>query len=146
MTDTRTVTRDQLLHLADRARRGVALPAELDQLASGITELGQRLFVAATLAADERDRAYAAERRAEKAEAAIERVRAWADEDLRYNDRVDLLYALDQPQQPAEDEARQLPCSLWLLSNGHVPHRWQPQPGMADVLCPGAPRKAVATQ
>ncbi|MEE1812625.1 hypothetical protein [Streptomyces sp. BE133] len=38
--------------------------------------------------------------RAEYAEAAIERVRAWADEDLRYNDRVDLLYVLDQPQQP----------------------------------------------
>jgi hypothetical protein len=45
----------------------------------------------------------------------------------------------DEAQQPAEDEARQLPCSLWLLSNGHAPHWWQPQRGMGDVLCPGAP-------
>jgi hypothetical protein len=99
-------------------------------------------------------------KRAEHAEAAIERARGlatrleeFAEDALKNDDRQlyaaiasDLRAALDQPQQPTEDEARQMPCSLWLLSNGHVPHRWQPQPGMADVLCPGAPRKAVATQ
>ncbi|MES9587798.1 hypothetical protein ABWK57_02690 [Streptomyces sp. NPDC094045] len=35
--------RDHLLHLVDRARRGVALPAELDQLAVGITEQAARI-------------------------------------------------------------------------------------------------------
>lgn len=54
--------------------------------------------------------------------------------------------ALDQPQQPTEDKARQLPCSLGLVRNGHAPHWWQPQPGMADLLCPGRPRTDAATQ
>ncbi|TXS63815.1 hypothetical protein [Streptomyces sp. sk2.1] len=31
--------RDHLLHIVDRARRGAAIPAELDQLAAGIAEL-----------------------------------------------------------------------------------------------------------
>ncbi|MFJ3258475.1 hypothetical protein ACIPK9_37310 [Streptomyces sp. NPDC086771] len=35
--------RDQLLHLVDRSRRGVALPAELDQLAVGITTQAARV-------------------------------------------------------------------------------------------------------
>ncbi|MEV6165730.1 hypothetical protein AB0L71_28220 [Streptomyces sp. NPDC052052] len=34
---------DRLLHLVDRARRGVALDAELDQLAAGITEQAARI-------------------------------------------------------------------------------------------------------
>ncbi|WP_393057692.1 hypothetical protein [Streptomyces sp. LN549] len=36
-------TREQLLHLADRARRGVALDAEHDALAAGITAMADRL-------------------------------------------------------------------------------------------------------
>ncbi|MCX5112189.1 hypothetical protein OOK13_40360 [Streptomyces sp. NBC_00378] len=35
--------REQLLHLADRARRGVALPAEHDALAAGIAAMANRL-------------------------------------------------------------------------------------------------------
>ncbi|WP_327180428.1 hypothetical protein OG599_35290 (plasmid) [Streptomyces sp. NBC_01335] len=35
-------TTEQLLHLADRARRGVALDAEHDQLTAGIAALGER--------------------------------------------------------------------------------------------------------
>lgn len=38
-------TREQLLHLAARARDGVALPAEHDQLAAGITALAVRAVV-----------------------------------------------------------------------------------------------------
>ncbi|MFF4246246.1 hypothetical protein ACFYY2_17510 [Streptomyces sp. NPDC001822] len=37
------MTREQLLHLVDRARRGVALPAELDQLHHGIEAVHARL-------------------------------------------------------------------------------------------------------
>jgi hypothetical protein len=37
------MTRDQLLHLVDRARRGVALPAELDLLHQGIETVHARL-------------------------------------------------------------------------------------------------------
>lgn len=37
------MTREQLLHLVDRARRGVALPAELDQLHRGIEAVHARL-------------------------------------------------------------------------------------------------------
>jgi hypothetical protein len=36
-------TREQLLHLADRARRGVALPAEHDALTAGLNNLCDRL-------------------------------------------------------------------------------------------------------
>lgn len=39
MTDSRSLTLKQLLHLVDRARRGVALAAELDDLQAGITAL-----------------------------------------------------------------------------------------------------------
>lgn len=39
-------TRDRLLHLADRARRGVALPAEHDALAAGITTMAAELRAA----------------------------------------------------------------------------------------------------
>ncbi|TFI30118.1 hypothetical protein [Streptomyces sp. 4R-3d] len=59
-------TRDRLLHLADRARRGVALPAEHDALAAGITEL-----------VAERDRA----------EAALDRVRQLAERWQHTGDR-----------------------------------------------------------
>ncbi|MFB6776533.1 hypothetical protein ACFCX0_03670 [Streptomyces sp. NPDC056352] len=43
MTATRAVTREQLLHLADRARRGVALDKEHDALTAGINNLCDRL-------------------------------------------------------------------------------------------------------
>jgi hypothetical protein len=36
-------TREQLLHLADRARRGVALPAEHDALTAGITVMADHV-------------------------------------------------------------------------------------------------------
>ncbi|MGY4903292.1 hypothetical protein [Streptomyces sp. 900116325] len=36
-------TREQLLHLADRARRGVALPAEHDALNAGINTMADRM-------------------------------------------------------------------------------------------------------
>ncbi|MEU8829387.1 hypothetical protein [Streptomyces sp900116325] len=43
MKDTRTATRERLLHLADRTRRGVALPAEHDALHAGINALCDRV-------------------------------------------------------------------------------------------------------
>jgi hypothetical protein len=39
MTDSRKMTLTQLLHLVDRARRGVILPPELDDLHGGIVAL-----------------------------------------------------------------------------------------------------------
>ncbi|MFJ1838993.1 hypothetical protein ACIOJ9_34650 [Streptomyces sp. NPDC088175] len=36
-------THGHLLHLVDRARRGVALPADLDQLADGIGAMAERV-------------------------------------------------------------------------------------------------------
>lgn len=84
----------QLHHLADRARRGVALPAEHDQLAAGITAMAARVEQAeAELRAlktvttsycphcgrgdcsPTADQWYAQRTRADRAEAAIERVR-----------------------------------------------------------------------
>ncbi|MFE4649310.1 hypothetical protein [Streptomyces sp. NPDC056707] len=41
---------------------------------------------------------------------------------------------------------QQLSCSLWLLSRGHAPHTWQPQPGMPDVHCPGEPHKPAVAE
>ena len=85
MTETPT-TRDQLLHLADRARRGVALPAEHDALHQGITAMAERAKEAEADHARVHERACLlaerlrnAERRAERAKATTERVRAELD-------------------------------------------------------------------
>ncbi|MEU9849209.1 hypothetical protein [Streptomyces sp. NPDC047985] len=69
--------REQLLHLVDRVRRGVALPAELDQLADEITELSQQLADAddeLTEVRDHDDRTCEAVAARDRAEAAIDRV------------------------------------------------------------------------
>ncbi|MFJ2374994.1 hypothetical protein ACIOZL_19625 [Streptomyces sp. NPDC087769] len=66
----------QLLHLGDRARRGVALPAELDQLAAGITEQAARITTLEHVAAGNRQHVAAVVPELEKAEAALARVRA----------------------------------------------------------------------
>lgn len=42
MTGARTLTREQMLHLVDRARRGVILPPELDDLHGGIVAMAAR--------------------------------------------------------------------------------------------------------
>ncbi|WP_406740742.1 hypothetical protein [Streptomyces atratus] len=73
--------REQLLHLVDRARRGSILPAEIDALAVGITELAQALDDAAGELAELRehnDRTCEAAARAEQAEAALARAQALA--------------------------------------------------------------------
>ncbi|WP_326659577.1 hypothetical protein [Streptomyces sp. NBC_00385] len=125
---TEDPTREQLLHLAERARRGVLLPAEGALLADAMAELTEEV-VNATQTAEfyeaahsrMRDRAEVAEvratahitgleQRAEQAEAAIERVRAelalcdWPHAEVRADRITD---ALDQAQQPTTTEA---PC------------------------------------
>ncbi|MFF3128544.1 hypothetical protein ACFVRD_41175 [Streptomyces sp. NPDC057908] len=96
--------REQLLHLVTRARHGVALDTEHDMLVAGINAMADRVAEAeqevtgmATAAAH---LATLVGKRAEQAEAAIERVRAWADQDLSYPMYPELMHALDQPQQP----------------------------------------------
>ncbi|MDP5310442.1 hypothetical protein [Streptomyces poriferorum] len=84
MTDP---TPAQLHHLANRARDGVALPAEHDQLAAGITAMAARLaeyenainwHTTCTSCARILDSAYAETVRAEQAEAERDRYRlAW---------------------------------------------------------------------
>ncbi|WP_406735375.1 hypothetical protein OG508_28180 [Streptomyces sp. NBC_01108] len=98
-----------LLHLVDRARRGVALPAELDALADGITAMADRVDAAdqevtemATAAAH---LTTLVGKRAEQAEAALERVKAALDDGERIgwsrpHLERQLRAALDQPQQP----------------------------------------------
>lgn len=128
MTDP---TPAQLHHLAARARDGVALPAEHDALANGITAMAERVakaersmrraqdsesWMAKHLARqDSRVHGLTKElakqrQRAEQAEAALERVRALADRwdnalapDQRYARA--LRAALDQAQQPTTTEA-----------------------------------------
>lgn len=46
MTDSRTMTLADLLHLVDRARRGTILAPELDDLHAGITVMAERLEAA----------------------------------------------------------------------------------------------------
>lgn len=80
-------TPEQLHHLANRARDGVALPAEHDQLAAGITAMAARLaeyenainwHTTCTSCARILDSAYAETVRAEQAEAERDRYRlAW---------------------------------------------------------------------
>ncbi|MFE2936680.1 hypothetical protein [Streptomyces sp. NPDC059278] len=70
----------QLLHLVDRARRGVALPAELDQLAAGITEQAARITTLEHVAAGNRRHVQLIVPKLEKAEAAIARVRTLANQ------------------------------------------------------------------
>ncbi|WP_028814449.1 hypothetical protein [Streptomyces flavidovirens] len=67
--------RDRLRAQTDRAYRRHDSRDALHYAYSGLAD--QRLRVAAQLAADERDRGFAAEQRADRAEAAIDRVRAW---------------------------------------------------------------------
>ncbi len=110
-------TREQLLHLANRARNGVALDAEHDALAAGITatalrmtELARELDKQRWHVADAERRVRCQRERAEQAEAAIERVRAWiAGEPVTarsefgsgYREALrDITAALDQAQQP----------------------------------------------
>lgn len=105
--------RDQLHHLADRARRGVLLPTEGALLADAVTELYTAFTDADQDAAEARehnDRTCDAVQRAEQAEAAIERVRAA----IRLDDPHEITHwnrgynacalrvrtALDQPQHP----------------------------------------------
>ncbi|MFJ1830442.1 hypothetical protein [Streptomyces sp. NPDC088178] len=100
--------REQLLHLVDRARRGVALPAELDQLAVGITEQAARIATLEHVAACNKRHVQLIVPDLEKAEAVIERVRQMADaweqqlpDVIRTPAVVSALRAaLDQPQQP----------------------------------------------
>lgn len=42
----------------------------------------------------------------------------------------------DEPAPPAPTT---VPCSLGVLKRPHLSHSWQPQPGMAAVLCAGVP-------
>ncbi|MFE5090624.1 hypothetical protein ACFRCI_09510 [Streptomyces sp. NPDC056638] len=79
--------REQLLHLVDRARRGVALPAELDLLAAGITELEQALADADAEydeLAHHTDRTCEAVARADQAEAALEQAELDAEQQARH--------------------------------------------------------------
>jgi hypothetical protein len=126
-------TREQLLHLANRARRGVLLPAEGVLLADAVAELTEemvnaqqdiehmKLLVAASsepgaavrMAAQYAERAIENGERAVQAEAAIERVRAWiAGEPVTarsefgsgYREALrDITDALDQAQQPTTE-------------------------------------------
>lgn len=118
-------TREQLLHLAERAWRGVLLPAEYDQLTAGISIMAAQLAEldgAANVAVSAVRLMNEAGARADRAEAAIERVlspagiraaaEAMGDEALTHLGRdlgtihVDhiaeagLRAALDQAQQP----------------------------------------------
>lgn len=44
-------------------------------------------------------------------------------------------------EQPETQEAPNLPCSYWTFTRTeHTPHRWEPQPGMDPVHCPGYSR------
>ncbi|WP_329615639.1 hypothetical protein OG244_23280 [Streptomyces brevispora] len=99
-------TRAQLLHLAARARDGRALPAEHDQLAAGINALYAALTDADEDAAEAREhneRTCEAATRADRAEAAIERVRQlatqWAVLRTYGSAATELRAALDQAQQ-----------------------------------------------
>ncbi|MEU0634350.1 hypothetical protein [Streptomyces sp. NPDC005989] len=67
---------EQLLHLVDRARRGVALPAELDQLAAGITEQAARITTLEHVAAGNKRHVQLIVPALEKAEAALARGQA----------------------------------------------------------------------
>ncbi|MGW2594809.1 hypothetical protein ACWCXC_31715 [Streptomyces sp. NPDC001515] len=91
--------RDQLLHLADRARRGVLLPAEGALLADGITDMAARITTLEAVCESNKraykgavQAAWAAESRAEQAEAARDRLRRardhWADHAARLVDRT----------------------------------------------------------
>jgi hypothetical protein len=72
-------TREQLLHLADRARRGVALPSEYDALHRGITEQAARIATLELVADGNKRHVQLIVPDLWKAEAAIERVLALAD-------------------------------------------------------------------
>ncbi|MFB7845486.1 hypothetical protein ACFC34_00420 [Streptomyces sp. NPDC056053] len=66
----------QLLRLVDRARRGTALPAELDQLADGITEQAARITTLEHVAAGNRKHVAAIVPELERAQDTIARARA----------------------------------------------------------------------
>jgi chromosome segregation ATPase len=78
-------TREQLLlHLVDRARRGVALPAEHDQLAAGVSAMADALAEQRTTTVEALDASHVTLRRyrkrAERAEAANTTHRALLEE------------------------------------------------------------------
>ncbi|MFJ8855138.1 hypothetical protein [Streptomyces sp. NPDC102437] len=72
----RSDRKQQLLHLVDRARRGVLLPAELDQLAAGITEQAARITTLEHVAAGNKRHVAIIAPELERTEAALARVRA----------------------------------------------------------------------
>lgn len=74
-------------------------------------------------------------RRAEQAEAAIERVREWADDQLRYNDRTELLYVLDH--QPPADTDREPPVHLAKGTNAEDCPACRGTNPDYPFLCPG---------
>ncbi|MFC9753003.1 hypothetical protein [Streptomyces sp. NPDC056921] len=76
---------EQLLHLVDRARRGVALPAELDQLAAGITEQAARITALERLAAGNRRHVQLIVPELEKAEARVTELEAETTKLVRWH-------------------------------------------------------------
>jgi glucose-6-phosphate-specific signal transduction histidine kinase len=94
-------TTEQLLHLADRARRGVALDAEHDQLAAGIAALGEQAARADRVARSAAREAAEALTAQLAAEARLARVRRLLDRGPIGTccDRY-LRAALDAPQPP----------------------------------------------
>jgi hypothetical protein len=110
---TEQPTREQLLHLADRARRGVALPAEHDALHRGITEQAARIATLELVADGNKRHVQLIVPDLWKAEAAIERVLALADRwalpgHISMSTAAnDIRAALDQPQQPPADDYEQ---------------------------------------
>lgn len=98
----------------ERAHDNVALHAiarQRDEADARITELDKQREQAEDLLRvahetsnrSEAERARAAAERDQHA-ATIARVRAWADTDLSYPDRPVLLWVIDHPAQPAEDQ------------------------------------------
>lgn len=96
-------TRAQLLHLADRARRGALLPDEGALLADAVTAMAERLdrankAIRFMLGWESAAHVAELEQRAGQAEAAIERVRnlaeRWEQEDLPERIRIPAVAAL----------------------------------------------------
>lgn len=113
--------REHLLHLADRARRGVALPAEHDALAAGIGQLADRVEFTEAAHARMRDRAEVADvratariaalvQRAEQTEAELTRITEGESADAAagsYALRAEKAEAaLEQAELDAEQQAR----------------------------------------
>lgn len=103
MSDTAPVI-DPLLILLARAARGVLSPKEGDKLRQIVGEREARIR--------ELEKQHQALKRAHvaladqagKDQATIARVRAWADNDLSYPDRPELLWVINHPAQPTADQ------------------------------------------